>query len=298
MNSKNVLQFFIRNPKWFAVLLAIIILTTAFYYHLNSPKLSYYVDTKILLEKDLDNQSENSQILIKVFKQEAGSEDFDRISCDPKNAFSELNLYGKCTKIFIEKDGVEREATFTDYDGYNEFLLRNIEEGDYSISIDIEDDGKIDGTMELPIKRRIKVTSPKLRERIPGFEFTLRWDEDQKEVWDEIIGKVSNNFERYNIWTDNEYGNGRVGGGIYALSKPIQNIIISEIKIRKDDFLEGYETGLFRLIFDSNYHPVEGSDQGRVKFSPPLITERTTFKIILGNYTKYGGEPSKKDWEN
>ncbi len=77
------------------------------------------------------------------------------------------------------------------------------------------------------------------------------------------------------------------GRGILAKTK---------IDITKEMFYHP-SSELHILKFTNKYFLENKLDTEKVTFKPVYIEETTTRKIILGNYTKYGGPPTDKDWD-
>jgi hypothetical protein len=176
-----------------------------------------------------------------------------------------------------------------------QWLTEPLLEGDYKLLVDVESDGQIDGELEIPIKRRIELISPEEKQRFPDFNFDLTWSEHEKEKLDQLFEEISQlqdkNTGRYYVNVDGPsfLGERYIGNDYGILSEP-------KINLNKDMFYR-LSKNLHILEFTNNYFVTEKQDQGKVVFRPVYIKETTTRKIILGNYTKYGGPPSDKDWE-
>ncbi len=237
--------------------------------YLNQPQnVKYNVTVNIELSKNLNNKEEKSLIRIGVYKPE------EKITCKNESPIA-LEPWVRCATVLLRGDKKEYNLQGSGTD-YAYWLTENIDEGNYKLLIDIESDGIMDGEFDIPIRRRVELISPAEKQRFPDFNFDLTWNEDEKEKLDRLSTNIHEHRYYVEIGTDIDD---------YPILKETNIHVTKNI------------TGLVDLRFTSNYISIEPKDTGKVNFQEVFVTEKTTRKIILGNYTRYKGPPSDKDWD-
>ena len=154
------------------------------------PKTEYNAKIKITLEKSLDDKTENSQIVVNLRSLE---DKLENNRCKNKPNIKSYTTRVNCAKVLLKNSEREYELENIDNGFYG---IKNIEEGDYQLYIDADDDGNFEGATDISIRKNLRLISPGPEENIEEYAFNLKWDERNKDDFDEIFRQLEKNGER------------------------------------------------------------------------------------------------------
>ncbi len=293
MNSNDILRIFNKYPKIYFLFFLLAIISILLYSYIvyleNQTKIVYHADVIIDLEKDLNSGKEN--VLLRVFLSNVYHGKKDYFICDKEGFLIDMP-YTKCPSINLI-NGAEGYQLINDPYLQGHWIAGDIKVGDYLLTIDIENDGKVDGTINIPIERKIRLISPLPNETISNFDFILKWDEKEKEKSDELLLRLNPNYKkRYGIVVEPFKGYQEA----ISINKPplfLKDYSITEntnFLIQKHDMDANYLSGIFKLSFINNYLLSEPQEQDKIKFSSIYLSEKTTLLLNFGNYTPINGQ--------